>query len=172
MILIDIIHRVSKQGKFIKNWEVCNECKGMWRLACSCSYSVSNNLIKGPLLQLQTNFCSNMIASSTKGNKRHPLNICIIGRATLSLILYSTYFELIKASPKFWFHLPRSKGFVYPMYYNNIYSIQTLKTIDIYQQYSIYNTINVSWPVNLPFIFRLKLVTNESTCKQNRFIRI
>ena len=102
-----------------------------------------------------------MIASSTKGNKRHPLNICIIGRMTLSSILYSTYFELIKASPKFWFHLPRSKGFVYPIYYNNIYSIQTLKTIDIYQQYSIYYTINISSPVNSTFV---SVVTNGSTC--------
>ena len=125
----------------------------MWQLACSCYYSVSSNLIKGSLLQLQTNFCSNMIASSMKGNKRHPLNICIIGRTTLSSILYSTYFELIKASPKFWFHLPRSKGFVYSIYYNNMYSIQTLKIIDIYQQYSIYHTINISSPVNLTFVY-------------------
>ena len=137
----------------------------MWQLACSCSYSVSSNLIKGPLLQLQTNSCSNMIASSTKGNKRHPLNICIIGRTTLSSISYSTYFESIKASPKFWFHLPRSKGFVYPIYYNNMSSIQTLKTIDIYQQYSIYYTINISSPVKSTFVFRPTLVTNESTCK-------
>ena len=123
----------------------------MWQLACSCYYSVSSNLIKGSLLQLQTNFCSNMIASSMKGNKRHPLNICIIGRTTLSSILYSTYFELIKASPKFWFHLPRSKGFVYPIYHNNMYSIQTLKTIDIYQQ-------------SRHSIFRPTLLTNESNC--------
>ena len=132
---------------------VRNECKGMWQLACSCSYSVSSNLIIGPLIQLQTNFGSNMIASSMKGNKRHPLNIYIIGKTTLSSILYSTYFELIKASPKFWFYLPRSKGFVYLIYYNNMYSIQTLKTVDIYQQYSIYHTINISSPMNLTFVF-------------------
>ena len=143
----------------------------MWQLACSCYYSVSSNLIKGSLLQLQTNFCSNMIASSMKGNKRHPLNICIIGRTTLSSILYSTYFELIKASPKFWFHLPRSKGFVYPIYHNNMYSIQTLKTIDIYQPY-MYYTINISSPVNSTFVCYFEQVTNESTYKQNRFIRI
>ena len=143
----------------------------MWQLACSCSYSVSSNLIKGPLLHLQTNFCSNMIASSTKGNKRHPLNICIIGRTTLSSILYSTYFELIKASPKFWFHLRKGKGFVYLIYYNNMYSIQTLKTIDIYQPY-MYYTINISSPVNSTFVCYFEQVTNESTYKQNRFIRI
>ena len=144
----------------------------MWQLACSCYYSVSSNLIKGSLLQLQTNYCSNMIASSMKGNKRHPLNICIIGRTTLSSILYSTYFELIKASPKFWFHLPRSKGFVYPIYYDNLYFIQTLKTIDIYQPYISYYKYILPSEFNFCLLFRPTLVTNESTCKQNRFIRI